>query len=157
MTLIRSLLLLAIAVGAITVTQTSHAQSEEDLQRLYIDYLRAEGYRPEIDSDGDVRFKREGKTYFIEVAEDDLEFFHLVLANIWPIESEAERVEVKNAADHSNALSKVSKVHTVNDNVWVSIEIFVASPEDFMGIFRRSLSALDNGVDNFVEKMREND
>ena len=55
----------------------------------------------------------------------------------------------------SNANSKVSKVFTVGDNVWVSIEILVTRPEDFKGVFKRAMSAVDNGVAHFVRKMRE--
>lgn len=129
--------------------------SKAELQRLYKDFLTEEGYKPELDSDGDVRFKREGKTYVIIIDAKDPEFFRLVLPNIWEIESEAERVQVLVAADASNAKSKVSKVCTMGDNVWVSIELFVGQPEDFKKVFTRALGALDNGVINFVVKMKE--
>jgi len=129
--------------------------SETELQRLYTEYLTEEGYRPEVDEDGDVRFKREGRLYFINVAEDDPEFFTVVLANIWPIESETERSLVRAAADASNAKSKVSKVFTINDDVWVSIELFVEHPEDFKGVFERAMSGIDNGVAEFIQTMKE--
>ncbi|MBN2199503.1 MAG: hypothetical protein JW747_06585 [Candidatus Aminicenantes bacterium] len=126
-----------------------------ELQKMYMDYLTEEGYKPEIDEDGDVRFKREGRNYFIQVDDKDLEFFRLVFPNFWPIESEEERTQVLAAADVSNAKSKVAKVYTVRDNIWASIEIFVAKPEHFKDVFKRSISALENGVANFVNKMRE--
>jgi hypothetical protein len=129
--------------------------TKSSLQNLYMDYLKNEGYRPEVDSDGDVEFKREGLTYFIVVDPDDPECFRLVLANIWKIDDEAERQKVLASADYSNAKSKVSKVYTVKDNVWVSIEILVAHPEDFKAVFKRSLSALTNGEQNFTEDMRK--
>lgn len=99
--------------------------SKAELQRLYMGFLTEEGFKPDLDSDGDVRFKREGKTYVIIIDAKDPEFFRLVLPNIWKIESEAERTQVLIAADASNAKSKVSKVCTMADNVWVSIELFV--------------------------------
>ena len=135
--------------------QTADAPSKEQLQQLYIEYLVAEGYRPSIDGDGDIEFKREGRTYFIIVSEKDPEFFRLVLANIWNIEDDAERSRVLVAADHSNAVSKVSKVYIVKDNVWVCVELFVAAPQDFRGVFARSMSAMDAGVTNYVDRMRQ--
>lgn len=129
--------------------------SKAELQSLYMEFLTEEGYKPEIDSDGDVQFKHEGRNYFIQVDENDLEFFRLVFPNFWEIESEEERVQVLAAADVSNAKSKVSKVFTVRDNTWASIEIFVSKPELFKGVFKRSMSALQNGVANFVNKMKE--
>lgn len=131
--------------------------SDKDLQKMYMDYLTTEGYRPEVDSDGDVQFKEEGKTYFIDVSADDQEYFRVVLANIWPIESEEERLRVLQACDYANATAKVCKAYTVRDNVWVGIEVFVAKPEDFKGIFKRSMSALRNGTTLYVKKMRENE
>jgi hypothetical protein len=131
--------------------------TEKDLQKMYMEFLTADGYRPEVDSDGDVQFKEEGKTYFIDVSADDQEYFRIVLANIWPIESEEERLRVLQACDYANATAKVCKAYTVRDNVWVGIEVFVAKPEDFKGVFKRSMSALRNGTMLFVKKMREND
>ncbi len=135
--------------------QAADAPNKEHLQRLYVEYLSAEGYRPIIDDDGDVKFKREGRTYFIIVSVQDPEFFRLVLANIWKIEDDVERSRVLEAADHSNAVSKVSKVFIVKNNVWVSVELFVAAPEDFRGVFELSMSAMETGVSNYVERMRE--
>ncbi|MBW1882076.1 MAG: hypothetical protein JRJ58_01000 [Deltaproteobacteria bacterium] len=149
-------LILVLSTGAAGAKdQAAGAQNKEQLQRLYVEYLSAEGYRPSIDGDGDVKFKREGRTYFIIVSEKDPEFFRLVLANIWEIENDVERSRVLQAADHSNAASKVSKVYIVKDNVWVCVELFVAAPEDFRGVFQRSMSAMETGVSNYVERMRE--
>ncbi len=133
----------------------SPAPTKEQLQQLYMDYLTAEGYRPEIDQDGDVKFKREGKTLFILVTANDPEFFQVILPNIWPIEDENERMKVLAAADYSNATSKASKVFINSSNVWVAIEMFVASPGDFKGVFNRALASLDNGASKFAEKMYE--
>lgn len=96
--------------------------TEAELQDMYVSFLLEEGYRPEVDQDGDVVFKREGRTYFIAVNEEDPGFFQLVLPNIWPIESEAERLQVLVAADYSNATSKASKVFIMEDDVWVDVE-----------------------------------
>jgi hypothetical protein len=123
--------------------------------QLYVDYLKGEGYQPEIDGDGDVRFKSEGRSYFISVDENDDSFFRVCFPNFWPIENEEERVRVHAACDHSNRRSKVAKVFTVRDDVWASLELFVATPEGFKPLFTRCMAALQNGVRNFVDKMRE--
>ena len=146
------LLLLGVADAAVSPGDTL---TKATLQRLYIDYLTSEGYRPTLDSDGDVTFKRQGGSYFIGVAADDLNFFRVVFPNFWPIESAAERSKVLVAADFSNAKSKVCKVYTTRNNVWAVIELYVASPADFEKVFPRAMSGLDNGVANFARKMRE--
>jgi hypothetical protein len=129
--------------------------SAATLQKLYTDYLTREGYRPEIDKDGDVQFRREGRVYFIIVGEEDPRFFRVVLPNFWKIESDTERAKVLMAADASNAKTKVCKIHTVSGNTWASVELFVDRPEDFQPVFMRAMQSIEIGVRNFVEKMRE--
>lgn len=133
----------------------SGQMNKAERARMYEDYLQNEGYNPHVDSDGDVQFKKEGRTYFIGIDERDDVFFRVVFPNFWPIESEDERARVLVACDYSNALSKVAKVYIVRDNVWASIELFFGNPDQFKAIFERSMRALQNGVANFVQKMRE--
>lgn len=140
-------------LGPVAVVAQDTNGAKKKLQNLYMEYLVAEGYRPEIDKDGDVQFRREGRLFFIQVSEKDPEFFRVALANFWSIESESERLRVLAAADHSNAQSKVCKVFTVKENVWAGIELFVASPSDFKAVFKRSMTALDVGVFVFVQNM----
>jgi hypothetical protein len=129
--------------------------SREQIQSLYTNYLAAEGYRPEADIKGFIRFKREGRSYVIGAPGKDLQYFSVILPNVWKIESEAERSRVLAAADYANGKTKVCKITTVDDSVWVCLERFVAAPKDFEGVFKRSLSAMDAGVAQFVEKMRQ--
>jgi hypothetical protein len=59
------------------------------------------------------------------------------------------------AGDASNAKTKVTKVYSFKDNVWVTVELFIRQPEDFKGVFARAMNAIDSGAGNFVSKMRE--
>jgi hypothetical protein len=57
--------------------------TEEDFQELYMAYLSAEGYKPEVNGEGDVKFKKEGLTYYITNNSPDAEFFQIVLPDIY--------------------------------------------------------------------------
>ena len=129
------------------------AQTAEDIQQDYLSYLKTEGYEAWVDSDGDVQFKHNDRTYFIEVNEGDPEFFRLVLANIWPIESVTEATQVVHAVDVVNRQMKVTKAYVTNDNVWVATELFIESYRDYRPVFPRCLRAIEQGVDTFVEEM----
>ena len=135
--------------------QETKELSEQQLQELYMTYLKSEGYQPSIDGDGDVKFKVEGKSYYIIVSEKDLQFFQIMYPAFWKVEDLAERQKVLLAAHHATSSTKCAKVIMVKDHAWATVEIFVESPEDFKKVFARSMSALRAGVDNFVEKMRE--
>ena len=125
------------------------------LQDMYMDYLRGEGYRPEIDKDGDVLFKYEGGTYFIFVDHEDTQFFRIVYPNFYSIDTEAERQQVLRATDYATGSTKVAKVFTIRDRVWASVELLLPSPDDFRPVFGRGMRTLRTAVMSFAEKMRE--
>jgi hypothetical protein len=130
------------------------AQSTADLQTMYLELLKKKGMAGWIDTDGDVQFKWEDHTYFLEVDEEDPKFFRLVLINIWPIETELERLQVLKAMDIANAKVKVAKLFQVRDNVWISVEGFQRETGDCEAYLDRSLSVINLAVDYFVENMR---
>lgn len=124
--------------------------------QMYADFLREEGYQPKIDGDGDVIFKHEGRTYYIDVNDDD-KYFQLVFPTFWDIESEEERARVAIAANDATYKTKVAKVVAVRDfkDVSAYLEVFLTGPEEFKPIFARCLTALQGAVGNFKEKMDE--
>ncbi|MCS7237741.1 MAG: hypothetical protein NZ899_05655 [Thermoguttaceae bacterium] len=125
--------------------------------QMYYDFLRREGYDPEIDDDGDVIFRDGDRVYLILIDEKDEEFFRLVFPNFWSITSQKERERVERAALHATAMTKVAKVFPVRNNVWATVEMFVSPIEGFMPVFERSMRALNVAVHSFVQKMREED
>lgn len=129
--------------------------SKDQRADMYKTYLVEEGYSPKTDDDGDVVFKYEGKHYCIIIDEQDEDFFRLIFPNFWSIDSEAERSKVLEAAVYSTAKTKVAKVFVVRDDTWAAIEMFCSPPEAFKIVFRRSLSALQAGINNFLKKMHD--
>ena len=146
---------LVVTLGALlTTAPEAQAQwSEAELQSLYQDFLGQQGLNNWVDSDGDVQFEYGDRTYFMEVNEDDNEFFRVVLFNIWPIESIEEATEAAFAVNEVNRQMKVAKAYITNDDVWVSCELFVGSPENFRPVWQRCMDVIDQGVETFVEGM----
>ena len=124
--------------------------------KLYSDYLVREGYHPTIDSDGDVIFKHEGKTYYVDIDTSDASFFRLVYPKFWSVGTGDELASVLLAANTANRKTKVAKVYVLGDfsDTSASIEMFFERPEQFRAVFRRAMLALQAGVRNFVEEMR---
>lgn len=134
-------------------TEAQAQWTESKLQEMYLDFLSGEGMEGSIDQDGDVQFRYNDRTYFIEVNEDDNEFFRVVLPNIWPIESVSEGLAVVQACDEVNRTMKCAKAYVTNDDVWIAVELFVARPDAFKGVFTRCMSAIEQGLETFVEEM----
>jgi len=127
------------------------------LQAMYTNFLIEEGYKPSIDSDGDVVFRVEGKTFWIDIDEKDLESFRIVFSNFWEIESLAEKLKVYEVMNYINRTTKVAKVFMSpkEDDVSMDANIFVNKPEDFKYHFARMLDLLFYEIIEFRDKMNE--
>lgn len=127
------------------------------LANLYKSFLEEEGYRPHIDEDGDVVFKEEGRTYYIDVDDSDEEFFRIVFPNFWEIESTEELARVIYAANYATMKTKVAKVYVRSDgqDTIASAELFFADREQFKPVFHRAMAAIRAAVQTFVDKVRE--
>jgi hypothetical protein len=135
----------------------SAQMTTSQLQALYTNYLREEGYQPIVDSDGDVVFKAEGRTFWIDVNEKDLESFRIVYSNFWEIESLAEKLKVYEVANYINRTTKVAKVflNSREDDVSVDANILIKKPDDFKLHFKRMVDLLLYVVREFRYKMNE--
>ncbi len=143
-----------LALAALLLAPAAVAQTDAELQTLYTDFLAGQGLDGFVDSDGDVQFERDGRSYYIGTNDTDAGFFNVVLFNIWPIESATERAAALHAVNEVSKELKVVKGYVTNDdNVWLACELFVDSPADFAPVFGRCLSTLDTAVDRFVEAM----
>jgi hypothetical protein len=149
-----SRLILIVLVLATGFAAPLAAQTETELQELFIGILAQINVEGEIDGDGDIQFEYEDRSYFLEVNENDTEFYRLVLPNIWPIESELERLKVLKAVNEVNKTKKVAKAYTTNDNVWITVEMFVDKPDNFIGSLERQFKVINESVKLFVEKMQ---
>jgi hypothetical protein len=125
-----------------------------DLQEMYLNYLKVEGYVPELDEDGDISFKYEGKHLYINVDEDDQEYFRIMFPNFWSIESPEERSKAYKAASFTTGAVKVAKTYVANDNMIIAAEVFLKDPSDFKGLFHRLLNTITRSLATFQEKMR---
>jgi hypothetical protein len=137
------------------VDTSTNAMTKHERLELYRDFLIEEGFRPRLDDNGNVYFKCEGRTMVIQVDEKDEEFFRLIYPNVWPIESDAELAEVKEASIRATTETKVAKVFPVGEDTWATIEAFYSPADAFKPIFRRCLSALRAGVKTFVASMED--
>ncbi|MDR2792827.1 MAG: hypothetical protein LBB61_04050 [Treponema sp.] len=131
--------------------------SRTGLQNMYMSYLTAEGYAPSIDSDGDVAFKKEGRPFWIEVNEDDLEYFRIGYLANYALDYEYEVLQFPVAINHATKVTKVAKVYSLDDRgrFMISAEIYLVRPEDFKIVFNRMISAINRARENFLLKMEE--
>lgn len=145
--------LLVLFLSFLSFNSGAQDWTETEIQEMYLEHLASVDIEGWIDGDGDVQFEYEGHSYFLEVNEDDQEFFRVVAFNLWPIESSSESVQAAFACDAVSREIKVAKAYIQNDNVWIACEMFVDQPDDYKGVLDRCLDAVEQGIDTFVENM----
>jgi hypothetical protein len=143
------------AQGMMQLDREKLSKSKEDLQKMYMDYLTFEGYKPEIDVDGDIQFRIDGLMCYIAIDEKDPQFFRIFSPSVWDFDNEDERKKVMSACDYVTGMTKVAKIFTIKKRVCISVELFVSSPENFKPVFFRSIGVLQNAKRKFVEKIKE--
>ena len=152
--IVKILLAVLIFGGIFAFPAAAEEWTKADLQSIYVEYLRNEGYLPAIDHDGDIQFKVAGDNYFIIIDEKDLQFFQIYMGfSLGAVSPE----DALNAANFSNRRSKVVKVALSPDGTVASItaELLLEDPRDFAPIFSRAISLMRNAESNFMNQLRE--
>jgi hypothetical protein len=129
--------------------------SWESIRRSYISLLENEGFRPEVDAEGDIHFKYEGGHYYITSNCDDT-YFHMLYPGFWSIDGRNELLAALLAANSINKTYKAAKVliNKDGDKVSATLEAFIAQPSDARIFLRRALRCVQGAVDDFGKEMR---
>jgi|TergutMp193P3_1026864.scaffolds.fasta_scaffold274599_1 hypothetical protein len=134
-------------------------KTQKSWAEFYRDFLRDEGFRPNIDDNGHVVFKFESGSYMICIDSDDEQFFQLIYLFGFEIESQEEFHRAMNACVNITRDTKVVKLSVIKDELSsfvASVEAFVDSPEAVTKkVFDRYLSVIQDCVGKFVKHMRE--
>lgn len=133
-------------------------QTLQDLQmglQTIQELLQRDGFRSEIDEDGDLSFKWEGRRYFIRIDDDDPSFVRLCAVNIAPsLQDEALAIKLSNQV---NLELKVAKAFCVESKgrviVWVTAECRYATAGQFVSQLERLLGGVRAGVNHFRESI----
>ncbi|MCL2184791.1 MAG: hypothetical protein FWB86_02910 [Treponema sp.] len=131
--------------------------SREGLAKMYVDFLTQEGYRPEIDRDGDIQFKVMGSNYFIIIDETDLQFFHIYTGFSLDNLTIDEAYNLINYANRRSKVAKLSVSSPSSNKIVVSItaELLIENPADFSTVFFRALSLIDNAKSIFQTQVTQ--
>lgn len=103
---------------------------------LVLQWLQDEGYKHQVDEDGDVPFRYEGKGMYFFPDEDE-SFFRLAIPNVYECESEEDHVRILEVCNSLNKDYKVLKVFLVNQKLWFAIEMFIDNTPNLNDFFDR--------------------
>ena len=144
----------ALMFGAGAASAQTYTKAQ--LQETYTAHLSSEGFRPELTQSGNVRFRREGRSYVIFVDENDATYFRLVLAFSAEDKSAQARIRRLEGCNTASAEVKVVKAFLDSDgDPTFSSEMFLVVPGDFKTTLSRLLRAMDNAYDKYLKKVAE--
>ena len=133
----------------------SAQMTKAQLQDMYVNYLRNEGYQPSVDSDGDVNFSVQGLRFYINVMENDLQSFQLVLTNFLDIGGASNKLKALETASYVTRTTRVVRLYiTSSDRIAIDSFIFLAKPEDFSVHLNRLVNLMIQSRNEFLDLMR---
>ena len=127
----------------------------DDVFEIYKQWFRESGIKHNIDDDGDLHFKYQTCNFYILNPKNDTNFLHVILPNIWPIESEEERDNALKVANKLNMTRKALKVLITPSNTILTVEMFIDNTPDVEDFMERILDILISGRSLFFQKMHE--
>lgn len=133
-----------------------------DLNKLMMDYLAEEGFRPHETPFG-IAFKIEGTNYLYFKDEDDEQYFRLMMPAIFVVTEDNEEM-IMRAMNDVNGNIKVVKLYTMDmedDNgkketsVWVAFEILADTTPELGDIVPRAIGLLKGARVAFLARLEE--
>ena len=120
---------------------------------MVLDFLRQQGFCPEIDQNNNIVFKSEMKTFLFINNDSDEEFFQLALPGIFDVTEENHDL-VLEACNKVNFNIKVAKVCLWDDTIWVFFENILDQTPDVSTIIPRALGILKHAQQSFYEAIQ---
>lgn len=118
---------------------------------LVKNWLSTAGYEYDVDNDGDIHFKHEGLHIYFTVDQNDKSFFRLIMPGIYQVEN--NRVRVLEAACKVTGEFKVLKAFLVEDNLWLTIEMFLGTSPEIKDFFPRCLTLMKKGREMIAKEI----
>jgi hypothetical protein len=128
------------------------------LQKLYIDFLKEEGYRPKLAENGAIWFKYEGRKYWLFFHEDDEEYFRIYFSIMYNFDSDEKKSRALKVVNTLNATYKVGKMCVDTDDydsVSITTDLFLANEDDLKLFFWRCLNIIRTMFSEFEKGMKD--
>lgn len=120
-------------------------------EELVKQFLSNEGYKFDVDSDGDIHFKYEGINLYFTVDNNDQKYFRLIMPNIYQLEG--NRTKVLEAINTVARDLKVIKAFLIEDRLWLAVELFIDSTPELEDFFPRCMGLLKAGREKIAEEI----
>ena len=146
-------LLIAIIIcfsGSVLAQSKTLTSSQLALRNSIQSYLKSEGFQPMIDDDGDIKFKRQGYTYFVRVSATDENPMFVKLSKYFNYNEAVTRTKL--LLFNADNDYKMCKIIPGNEYYVVKSEMYITTSSSFTNIFYKILQVMD-GVEEEIRKL----
>ena len=121
------------------------------------EYLKNQGLNPVVDSKTTLVVTYDERTYWVDVYEDDEQYYSIVAPNFWKIDNVLSLLNAYKACSIVSLKSKVAKayVNAESDDVWIRVSTYHDTIDEFNSVVLRYLKAAKFARQNFIETMEE--
>ncbi len=113
-------------------------------------FLKAEGFQPIIDDDGDIKFKRQGDSYYVIVSDVDNSPMYIRLAKFFSYGDHLNQTRLTLAATEINKY-KMCKLNIGENSYTLAIEMYLTNYTAFTSIFYKVISIMDSAEQEISE------
>ena len=116
-----------------------------------VNFLKVEGFFPSLDDDGDIKFKKEGKSYFFSISSVDTNPFYVSLFRIFDYPSEYSKATFVAATEELNRY-KATKVVCFEKSFRVASEMYVKDSESIKEVFYKIIKNIDLLISDIIKE-----
>ena len=143
-------LVLMTLVCGMTFAQKSFNSTQKQLRDNILSYIKAEGFQPTIDDDGDIKFKRQGDIYYVIMSENDTDPMYVTLSKFFNYGTNLTKTKVTLATTEINKY-KMCKLHVLDDSFKLNMELYLKQSSAFTSVFYKLLDIMDSAEDELSE------
>lgn len=153
-------LITTLVLGLLILPSMSFAQSDSGfnseqlaLRTDLFNFLKEEGFMPELDSDGDIKFKSEGQAYYISVSKTDENPMYVVLFRPFSNPDEYSAETIAMASTKLNFYKGV-KVLCFDKSFRIGAELYVRNAEPVKSAFYKLKGIIDSVKSDFLDECK---
>ena len=151
---------ITLVLGLLMLPSISFAQSDSGfnseqlaLRTDLFNFLKEEGFMPELDSDGDIKFKSEGQAYFISVSKTDENPMFVVLFRQFSNPDEYSAETIAMASTKLNFYKGV-KVLCSDKSFRIGAELYVRNAEPVKSAFYKLKGIINSVKSDFLDECK---
>lgn len=149
--------MLCLLAGITVFAQKDLNSSQLKLRTDIFNFLKEEGFMPEIDKDGDIKFKRQGNFCFVIISETNTSPMYARMERYISVPEQYSEMTSRLAAEQLSRRFKAIKCCYMasSNTLKMSAEMFLRSSEPFKEVFYQLCSSMDDLKDEIGNALEE--